>query len=285
MPKIIDLKYKRFHRLLVIDGPELRKRSSGKTNSVYWKCKCDCGNSKWILSISLRQGVTKSCGCYNIEIRKTKPLINLMDKKFHFLTVIDGPELRKESNGFNLSYWKCKCDCGEFTWVSVSSLKSSKTKSCGCYNKQRIKETHTKHGQSKTPLYSVWLGMKRRCYKENDKKFRFYGARGIGICKEWLDDFESFYEWSKGKYKKGLQIDRKNTYGNYDPSNCRFVTSKVNNNNRRDNFLITLDGITKNSTQWEEITGISRETITSRIKRGWTEKEALTKPPRKMRKA
>jgi len=80
------------------------------------------------------------------------------------------------------------------------------------------------------PLYNVWYKMKQRCYLQHDCKFKRYGARGIIVCYEWKNNFEVFYIWAinEGIWKAGLQIDRINNDGNYEPSNCRFVTAKEN---------------------------------------------------------
>ena len=93
-------------------------------------------------------------------------------------------------------------------------------------------ETRNKHGQA-TRLYGVWKNMKTRCYNKNSLSYIWYGARGIGICKEW-DDYSTFAKWARSHgYKQGLQIDRKRNNENYSPSNCRFVTPLINSNNKR----------------------------------------------------
>lgn len=92
----------------------------------------------------------------------------------------------------------------------------------------------TTHGESKSHLYIVWASMKRRCYNPNSKDYKNYGGRGIILCPEWKENFTLFRDWAiKNGYKQGLQIDRKDTNGNYEPSNCRWVTQIENENNRR----------------------------------------------------
>jgi len=121
----------------------------------------------------------------------------------------------------------CKCSCGNETEVQLGSLRSGTTISCGCYRK----ETHTTHGLGNHPLYKVWFNIKDRCYDTSHN----YGGRGISVCDEWLgDDPKTFIDWAMANgYEKELEIDRIDNEGNYKPSNCRFVTSSVNQANRR----------------------------------------------------
>jgi hypothetical protein len=81
------------------------------------------------------------------------------------------------------------------------------------------------HGESRTRLYQIWTDMKRRCYVERCRNFKWYGARGIVICDEWKGDFETFKTWAmQSGYASDLEIDREDTNGNYCPDNCRWVT-------------------------------------------------------------
>lgn len=100
-------------------------------------------------------------------------------------------------------------------------------------------------------LYSIWINMKTRCYNENSPIYQNYGARGISICDEWKQDFRTFESWAiSHSYQDNLSIDRIDNDGNYEPSNCRWVTSDVQSNNKRNNVSITIDGVTKNFKEW-----------------------------------
>lgn len=129
----------------------------------------------------------------------------------------------------------CKCDCGNITEVRYDCLTNNNTKSCGCINTvDRTKPNSVK----KHKLYRVYWRIKESCYNKNDKSYKYYGGRGIKICGEWLQ-YENFLSWCLTHgYKEGLQIDRIDTNGNYEPSNCRFVTSSDNNYNKRNNILV-----------------------------------------------
>lgn len=145
-------------------------------------------------------------------------------------------------------------------------------------------KTFTTHGMSHTRIYKVWCRMKSRCNNSNSSDYYLYGARGIGVCKEWTSSFEMFYKWAKENgYREGLTLDRIDVNGNYEPQNCRWVTMKIQSNNKRNNRLISFNGETRTIAQWSEITGISKDTIAHRLKIGWDTEKALYAPSRKKR--
>lgn len=137
------------------------------------------------------------------------------------------------------------------------------------------------HGLGKHPLYDNWYCMMGRCYNAKRHDYKWYGGRGITVCDEWRNSLVAYYEWSiKNGWSKGLELDRKDGNKGYSPNNCRWVTSKVNNNNRRNNKLITAFGRTQSASQWAQETGMERKTIIFRIERfGYTPEEALTIKP------
>jgi hypothetical protein len=149
--------------------------------------------------------------------------------------------------------------------------------SCGCLRKAG---SHRTHNLSDTRLYRIWGNIKSRCYNTNIRQYKDYGARGITVCNEWLNSFEVFYEWAMANgYSEELTIDRIDVNGNYEPSNCRWITMKEQSKNRTDNHHLTHNGETKTIAEWSEITGIHRATIESRLKAGLTIEQALTKAP------
>ena len=126
-----------------------------------------------------------------------------------------------------------------------------------------------KHGLCKHDLYSRWLKMKARCntvYKKN----------GIKICDEWQNDFINFYNWSiNNGYKKELTLDRIDNKKNYEPSNCRWVSMKIQSNNRSNNHLITYNNKTLTLSQWCDILKIKSSTLRRRLKVGWDLDKAM----------
>ena len=134
-----------------------------------------------------------------------------------------------------------------------------------------------KHGMAHTKIYRVYCRIKQRCYDKNVKEFKYYGGRGIEMCDEWRNDFMAFYTWAMANgYKEGLTIDRKDVNGNYEPSNCCWITQKEQNNNTRANHYITYNGETHTMAQWAEIKGLKLQTLANRLNiYGWDIERAL----------
>ncbi|QPY77399.1 helix-turn-helix DNA binding domain protein [Bacillus phage Anthos] len=146
------------------------------------------------------------------------------------------------------------------------------------------KETH---GLSDTKLYRVYWGMISRIKYTSNTRYESYGGRGISICEEWLakdSGFLAFYNWSNNNgYQEGLTLDRIDVDGDYEPSNCRWITNKQQQSNRTNNRLMTLNGVTKTITEWSESLGGKPTLVQGRLDLGWSEEDALTKPVTNMK--
>lgn len=123
--------------------------------------------------------------------------------------------------------FECICDCGVRHAFYKSALLKRKNKTCIKCNK-----SSRTHGNYSHPLYACWWSMKQRCYSQNSMSYRYYGGRGIKVCDRWLNSFESFIS-DMGPRPKGYEIDRIDSYGDYEPGNCRWVTQKINSINKR----------------------------------------------------
>lgn len=190
--------------------------------------------------------------------------------KYGMLTIVKEVESKINSSGREIRCFLCKCDCGKEKVVPMNNLRSGNTKSCGCM-RDRIR---CKHGESNTRLYRIWASMVQRCTNPHDLAYKYYGGRGIKVCVEWVKDFSAFRYWalSTGYNPEAPQgkttIDRIDVNGDYAPSNCRWVTMKMQSRNKRNNRIITYQGISKTLIEWSEYTGISVGTIRERLRKG-----------------
>lgn len=134
------------------------------------------------------------------------------------------------------------------------------------------------HGETKSRLYSAWLNMKARCLRKSSREYENYGGRGISVCKEWIESYETFRDWAMNNgYNNSLTLDRIDVNGNYCPENCRWITNKEQQNNRRNNVKYTFNGETLTLSQWSDKLGICYKTLQKRI-RNWGVERAFSTP-------
>lgn len=177
---------------------------------------------------------------------------------FGLLTVIDLKRIKISQS----TKIKCICDCGNIKYVSISGLKLGGTRSCGCLKRK----LNTKHGETKTRLHNIWSKIKYRCNNSNYYAYSYYGGKGVKVCKEWTDSFESFRNWSiSNGYTDELTIDRIDSNGNYEPSNCRWVTSSYNSK-RTGLLMIKVNGIEDSLKGWNKRLGVGPHMLPNRYK-------------------
>lgn len=170
----------------------------------------------------------------NHNVDKKSRCKDLLGQRRGKLTVI----ARAPNDKNRHARWLCRCDCGVEKIISSTALMSGQ-QSCGCEgSRATIGERSTIHGLYKSRLYCIWHCMKDRCYRKGNSKYYLYGGRGIRVCDEWLNDFMVFYNWSMSNgYRDDLTLDRIDSDGNYEPSNCRWATYDEQNKNRKQRKL------------------------------------------------
>lgn len=248
MSKFIDFTGERIGHWTV-----LRRAENNQHNETMWLCRCDCGTIRAVSRGNLRKGESLCCGC------KTN-VIDLTGRQFGRWTVIS----RAENNAKGQARWLCRCSCGNEKVVLSGSLCNGTSKSCGCIKKERF-ETH---GKSHTRLFRIWQGIKRRCGYIKDQHYNEYGGRGIAVSDEWSDNFQNFYDWAMTNgYQDNLTIDRIDNNGNYESSNCRWITIQKQQFNKRANHFITYNGKTQTIAEWSNELGIPKTKIYNLMKR------------------
>ena len=177
-------------------------------------------------------------------------------------------------------FYNCECKCGNKGIIDLCSLKSGNSKSCGCLRNETTRKRATTHGMSQSRINRIYRNIKTRCFDTNTPIYEKYGAKGITVCEQWLGEngFKNFLSWSmENGYRDELTIDRIDGKGNYEPTNCRWVTPKVQANNISTNVVIEYNGTKHTVSEWSDITGINRRTIEERYKRGLPVEEVFSK--------
>lgn len=197
---------------------------------------------------------------------------DLTGKRFGMLRVIGIGKEKTIPSGAKRILWLCECDCGNTRLVDGGSLRSGRIFHCG-----RKFHPTVKHGLHNHRLYGIWKTMKTRCFNPNCEKYKNYGGRGITVCKEWKDNFLSFYDWSVNNgYSDCLTIERKDVNGDYCPENCCWIKAENQAANKTTNVRVEYNGETHILAEWSNITGISESELSYRIRAGWSAEMALT---------
>lgn len=161
--------------------------------------------------------------------------IDLRGKRFGRL-VVEGRSSTNTKMG--KPRWDCLCDCGGKATSPGNSLRSLKTASCGCLQRERTSAaariSSRKHGLTGSPEYRSWGAMLTRCNNPNATGYNRYGGAGVRVCERWLK-FENFLADMGERPSLDYSLDRyPDKFGDYEPSNCRWATAKEQQANRRD---------------------------------------------------
>ena len=205
---------------------------------------------------------------------------NLLNQKFGRLTVIARAENHVQPSGKSYTQWLCRCECGNEVVVRSANLKKGHTKSCGCWQRDKV----TTHGLKKTRLYVIWRDIKLRCFNPNANNFKDYGAKGVTMCDEWKNNFKNFYDWAMSNgYNKDAKrgectIDRIDNSKGYCPQNCRWIDNLAQQNNRINNRFLTYNGKKQTVAEWGRELNMPRHALCARLYSGWSIEKTLTTP-------
>lgn len=178
----------------------------------------------------------------------------------------------------------CECECGNSRVVSLNSLRTGNTKSCGCLHSETSSangKTCTTHGMTQTKLYNIWRGMKKRCFVLSNPSFKDYGKRGISVCSEWLGECGStnFIEWALSHgYREGLSIERVDVNKDYSPQNCTFIDIGMQGDNRRNSKRIAYNGKVMLLKEWADALEMNYGALKRRLQIGWSIEKSFTTP-------
>lgn len=198
--------------------------------------------------------------------------IDLKGQEFGFLTVIS-----KTSNFLTFTRWQCRCICGKEVKVQTRFLRNGSVKSCGCKSNEMRSSNNinASHRMTKTRTYKSWQMMWQRCTNPTYDSYPYYGGRGITVCERWKE-FENFLE-DMGERPEGMTLDRIDSDGNYEKSNCRWATREEQVDNRRNNVYYIVNDVVMSLKQLAKFIGVTREKLYNYIYRGYTPQQAVAK--------
>lgn len=201
---------------------------------------------------------------------------NLNGKRFGRWTVISYAGVKRFPSGCTRTMWNCVCECGKRKVVQGGNLMTGRSISCGCLTNCVYKLED--YGSSPKILSEkrIWTTMIGRCTNPKTARYDKYGGRGITVCQKWINSFEAFLEDIGPRPSMMHSIDRIDNNGNYEPGNVRWATKSEQQRNQRRTRTITAFGRTMNIYDWSSETGISANTLASRILRGYSPEEAVT---------
>lgn len=224
---------------------------------------------------------------------KNNKLIDLTGQTFGRLTVLNegksryvrrNPRKYRGATTERIRRWDCLCECGNYTTVNFSALRSGDTQSCGCRKQEHIKRL-AKRGLpidsvnvTELPEYHLYFSMKDRCYNPNNTNWEYYGGRGITMCDRWLESFHNFVEDMGERPSKKHSVERLDNNKGYSPENCKWATRKEQMNNTRRCHMLTFQGKTQSLTMWCEELHLSISSVRYRLKQKWSLENALTIP-------
>lgn len=238
-----------------------------------WICRCTCGVIRSVIESNLKRGLSKGCGCTS-----PRSFVDLHGRKFGRLLV------KSISSSRGGLIWRCICDCGNEKDIPSRSLLHDSASSCGCLRNDRIRESNSTHSMSNSKEYKVWCAMKTRCTNPNRDNYKYYGGRGIKVCKEWLESFETFYKDMGPCPSPEHTIERDDVDADYSPGNCKWVHLKEQAFNKRNSIKVVYKDNEISLSKLVRDLGLDYDLMYVRISNGWSVEDAIEKPKRHSRK-
>lgn len=209
-------------------------------------------------------------------------VIDLTGKRFGLWTVIE----RASSAPKGQARWLCRCECGAGRIIGSQCLRRGKSRSCGCGKARHIRERLSTHGLTRSPEYFAWRNMINRCENPKVKEFKWYGGRGIRICRRWRrgeegsGGFECFLADVGLRPSPEHSLDRLDNDSGYEPGNVRWASGEDQQNNRRNNRRVVYRGQTMALRAAVRLAGdvVAFRLADGRVRRGWPVDEAVETP-------
>lgn len=205
---------------------------------------------------------------------------DLTGLRFGILTALCPDEESSRRNRKMIWFYECDCGivCRKVGADVTSTERKGRVPNCGCLTSFQISQANRTHGRTHHELYGVWNGMKQRCHLESHPAYFRYGARGIFVCDKWRASFEAFWDDMFPSWAKGLDLDRRDNSKGYSPENCRWVTRKENNRNRRSTVYVDTPQGRMTVAKAGEIYGLNKTTLHYRIRHQWPMETMFRKP-------
>ena len=213
---------------------------------------------------------------------KTKYSPVLPGAQYGRLTVVKKAEPLRSAKGHLYQRWECRCECGGTILAPDGDLRKGCYVSCGCWRLKAIGIRQLKHGESiktkTTKEYRAWRGMLKRCYYPKYENYHNYGGRGVSVCVEWRNSFDTFLADMGRAPSPRHSIDRIDNEIGYCKTNCQWSLPDKQALNRRTTVFITYRGETRCVKDWARHLGMLQSTLQSRIAKGWPPHKAFIPP-------